>query len=223
MKNMKKILLPLVAAATLLSGGCGKQFDAGNYVKALLDNSYKNDSTAFIEQEVGTKEQAEELYNEGIKNEVDAMLSQASVSESLSEEYTSLMKDIFKNVKYTIGESKKQDNGSYEVEVTYEKMNIFAPAVETYMTNLNTYTEEIAAATEDAGEIPSEEEINEKIFVLLKDALKQSLDNVTYEPEASITMHVELNGNMYSVNENDLKDMEMALFDIDAFNEALSQ
>ena len=91
------------------------------------------------------------------------------------------------------------------------------------MDNLNTYTEEIAAATEDTAEIPSEEEINEKIFTILKDALKQSLDNVTYEGEATITMHVELNGNMYSVNEEDLKNMEMALFDIDAFNDALSQ
>lgn len=223
MKNTKKILLPLLLAVTLLFGGCGKKFDPGNYVKALLDNSYKNDSTAFVEQEVGTNEQAEELYNEGIKNEVDAMLSQTSVSDGLAEEYTSLMKDIFKSVKYTIGESKKQDDGSYEVEVTYEKMNIFAPAVEIYMDNLNTYTEEIAAATEDTTEIPSEEEINEKIFTILKDALKQSLDNVTYEGEATITMHVELNGNMYSVNEEDLKNMEMALFDIDAFNDALSQ
>ena len=61
MKNTKKILLPLLLAVTLLFGGCGKKFDPGNYVKALLDNSYKNDSTAFVEQEVGTKEQAEEL------------------------------------------------------------------------------------------------------------------------------------------------------------------
>lgn len=191
MKNMKKVLLPLFLTATLLTGGCGKQFDAGNYVKALLDNSYKNDSAAFIEQEVGTKEQAEELYNEGIKNEVDALLSQATIPEDLTDEYTSLMKDIFKSVKYTIGESKKQDDGSYEVEVTYEKMNIFAPAVETYLAELNTYSEEIAAAAGDA-EVPSEEEINEKIFTILKDALKQSLDTVTYEPEATITMHVEL-------------------------------
>lgn len=222
MKNTKKILMPLLLAVTLLFGGCGKKFDPGNYVKALLDNSYKNDSTAFVEQEVGTKEQAEELYNEGIKNEVDAMLSQTSVSDGLAEEYTSLMKDIFKSVKYTIGESKKQDDGSYEVEVTYEKMNIFAPAVETYLAELNTYSEEIAAADGDA-EVPSEEEINEKIFTILKDALKQSLDTVTYEPESTITMHVELNGNMYSVNEDDLENLEMALFDIDAFNDALSQ
>lgn len=222
MKNMKKVLLPLFLTATLLTGGCGKQFDAGNYVKALLDNSYKNDSAAFIEQEVGTKEQAEELYNEGIKNEVDALLSQATIPEDLTDEYTSLMKDIFKSVKYTIGESKKQDDGSYEVEVTYEKMNIFAPAVETYLAELNTYSEEIAAAAGDA-EVPSEEEINEKIFTILKDALKQSLDTVTYEPEATITMHVELDGNMYSVNDADLEKLEMALFDIDAFNDALSQ
>ena len=39
MKNTKKILLPLLLAVTLLFGGCGKKFDPGNYVKALLDNS----------------------------------------------------------------------------------------------------------------------------------------------------------------------------------------
>ena len=45
MKRISKkiaVLLILVLSTGLI-GGCGQQFDAAAYVKALLDNSYKND------------------------------------------------------------------------------------------------------------------------------------------------------------------------------------
>jgi len=59
MKRMRKVALLLVAAlAAAVLGGCGGSFDASAYVKALMDNSYKGDSSAFVEQKVGTKEQA---------------------------------------------------------------------------------------------------------------------------------------------------------------------
>ena len=54
MKKMRKIVILLAAVmAAVLLGGCGN-FDASGYIKALLDNSYKNDSTAFVEEKVGT-------------------------------------------------------------------------------------------------------------------------------------------------------------------------
>ena len=223
MKHAKKIFLPLLAALAVLTNGCGSQFDPCNYVKALLDNSYKNDSTAFVEQEVGTKEQAEELYEEGIQNEINSLLSGAAISDGLKEEFSSVIKDIFKSVKYTVGESTKGENGSYEVAVTYQKMNIFLPAMESYMADLTAYTEEMNQKAENGEEVPSQDEITEQAYTYLKDALKNALGNVTYEEETSITMHVELSGNMYSVNENDLKDMELALFDLEALDDYLEQ
>lgn len=223
MKNAKKIFLPLLAVLTVLTAGCGRQFDAGNYVKALLDNSYKNDSTAFVEQKVGTKEQAEELYEEGIQNEINSLLTNAVISDGLREEYSSVVKDIFKSVKYTVGESTKGDNGSYEVAVTYQKMNVFLPAMESYMADLTAYTEEMTVKAESGEEIPSQDEISEQAYTYLKDALKNALSNATFEEEASITVHVELNGNIYSVNENDLKEMELALFDLEALDDYLAQ
>ncbi len=49
MKRMRKVALLLVAAlAAAVLGGCGGSFDASAYVKALMDNSYKGDSSAFV-------------------------------------------------------------------------------------------------------------------------------------------------------------------------------
>ena len=61
---MKKCVAVLAMAVVTLTG-CAS-FDASAYLKAILDNSYKNDSTAFVEQKVGTKEEAAELYQQGI-------------------------------------------------------------------------------------------------------------------------------------------------------------
>ena len=83
MKKMKKmsILLAAVVAATMLVG-CGS-FDASGYMKALLDNSYKNDSTAFVDQKVGTAEQAKELYDLGIETELNSLISGVTISDEL--------------------------------------------------------------------------------------------------------------------------------------------
>ena len=50
MKHRSRILAVLaVMLMTLLTlSGCQKEFDASGYLKAILDNSYKHDDTAFL-------------------------------------------------------------------------------------------------------------------------------------------------------------------------------
>jgi hypothetical protein len=202
----------LVTVLTLgLLGGCGLSFDASAYIKALLDNSYKNDSAEFVSQKIGSKEQAAELYDEGIQTELDALLSGVTVSDELQEEYRQVLKDMFAAVKYTVGDAEKQDDGTYVVTVNYQKMNVFGPAMDTY---LNTLTELSESIDEDI----EEEELAELIYGVLKDAIKDALSDVTYEEEASTTIRVELNDNVYSPNETDIYNLETLFFDLDALN-----
>ena len=220
MKKMRKFSLLLVAMLVVtMLGGCGS-FDASGYIKALLDNSYKNDSAAFVEQKVGTEEQAKELYDLGIKTEVDSLISGVSISDELQNEFTTVLQDVYKNVKYTVGEATKKDDGSYEVEVKYQKMKIFSAAMDKYTEALQAYSDEMAEKAGNGGEVPSDEELNEASYQMLKDAIKESLGSVEYEDEASTTVHVELKNRVYAPNEDDVYNLERLMFDIEAVTDA---
>lgn len=213
MKRMKKVsllLLALLMASVL--GGCGS-FDASGYIKALLDNSYKGDSTAFVEQKVGDEAQAKELYDLGIDTETNSLLSDVNISDELRSEFKTVVQDIYKSVKYTVGDAVKQEDDSYVVEVKYQKMNIFAAAMEKYQEGRQSYIDEISEQKQNGGESPSDDEMNEQIATILKDSLKDALANAEYEDEASITVRVELNDKIYSPNQEDVEALEYALFD----------
>lgn len=215
MKRMKKISLLLVAVLTAtVLGGCGS-FDAGGYIKALLDNSYKNDSTAFVEQKVGTEEQAKELYDLGIETEMKSLISGVNISDGLRDEFKTVLQDVYKSVKYSVGEVEKQDDGSYVVEVKYQKMKVFAAAMQAFQEGQQAYTDELSELIQNDGEYPSEDEINEKVYTILKDSIKNSLAQAEYESEASTTVRVELQDKVYSPNQDDVEALEYALFDLE--------
>ncbi|MEY8391756.1 hypothetical protein D3Z36_14020 [Lachnospiraceae bacterium] len=220
MKKMKKAAILLVAMlmATVL-GGCGS-FDASGYIKALLDNSYKNDSAAFVEQKIGTKEEASELYELGIENALKSLTSGTQISDELQQEYETVVRDIYKSVKYTVGEATKKDDGSYEVEVKYQKMKVFSAAMEKYEAASDAYVQEMTEKVGNGEEGPSEEEALEQSFSMLKDAIQESLGNVEYEDEQSATVRVELKDKVYTPNEDDVFNLEQKMFDIEAVTEA---
>ncbi len=215
MKKMKKmsILLAAVVAATMLVG-CGS-FDASGYMKALLDNSYKNDSTAFVDQKVGTAEQAKELYDLGIETELNSLISGVTISDELKNEFTTTLQDVYKSVKYTVGEAEKQDDDSYVVEVKYQKMKVFAPAMEKFQAEQQAYTDELSEQVQNGGEYPSEDEISEQVYTMLKDAIKEAAANAEFEDEASTTVRIELKDKVYSPNQDDVEALEYALFDLE--------
>lgn len=216
---MKK--LSIIAACILtvgLLGGCGTNFDAAGYTKAILDNSYKNDSSAFVSQKIGTAEEAADLYEQGLDAEMDGMLaSVGNISDEQETEFRQVFANILSGAKYTVGEAEKQDDGSYVVTITYEQMKVFGPAAETYMDAVMDYANSIQETALAGGDVPSDDEITAAIIDMLKDSLSDSLKSVSYAEPETMTITIELNNNEYSPNENDLMDLEMALFDIDDF------
>lgn len=220
MKKMRKaaILLAAMLMATVL-GGCGS-FDASGYIKALLDNSYKNDSTAFVEQKIGTAEEASELYETGINTAMNSLTAQGQFSDELKAEFETVVKDIYKSVKYTVGEATKKDDGSYEVEVKYQKMKVFAGAMEKYTAATEAYVEEMTEKAGNGEEVPSDEEINEISYSMLKDAIQEALGSVEYEDEQTATVRVELKNKVYTPNEEDVYNLERLMFDIEAVTES---
>lgn len=213
-KIMKRVGLILACICMIGSlNGCAK-FDASAYVKAILDNSYLNDSTEFVEQKIGTAEEAAELYKQGIDAEMDAMLASVTLSYEVQEAYREFYENMFQKVKYTVGEATKIDKNTIEVTVTYEKMNIFASAMAAYETAATELMAEWSTAALTGSE-PTEQEMMDTLFLTLRDCMQAALDTATYEEPKTTTIKVELIDNVWTPNQDDLVNFETILFDFE--------
>jgi len=212
MRKMMKKMSAFFAGVLLVSSlaACAS-FDHSAYLKAILDNSYHNDSTAFVEQGVGTAEEAAAIYNEGMQANMTAM--EVGLSDELMAEFLQFYKDLYNSVKYTVGEAVEVDDNTYEVTVTYERLNVFTVADAEFEVKAaelaNTWSEEYLTS----GELPSDDEMNAQIYTLYLEILKASLANATYEAPATTVVKVELTDNVWAPNQNDLLALETALFD----------
>ena len=206
---MKKIIILLACVLTVgVLGGCTSNQDVQSYLEALLDTSYKNDTAAFVKMGLGTKEDAEALYEQGIDNGTEAFCGSLGVTDEFKEDFHTLYKDMLAKVRYEVGEAEKQSDGSYLIPVSYEKMNIFQPATAMYQ-------EKVAALAKEwaEGDIPSEEEMMHEIVLTYKESMETVLAEVQYNEPQTMTVRIELVNNVYTPNTDDVAALEKALFD----------
>ena len=210
MKKFKRVslLLTLVMVIGMLAG-CGTKFDASAYVKAILDNSYKNDSKGYVDLKIASKEEAEKIYQEGIDKAVSAMTSTAGVnfSDEVIADYEQLYKDLYGAVDYTVKENKKESDGSYTVTVEYRKLKVFGEAYTKYIDECKKL---------DANDFASQDEMVDKVVIMLKDCLQAELDKKEYGETETATIKVTLEGKVYTASQSDLENFEKLVFDFDA-------
>ena len=209
-KYLKKILFALVGILMVGAlSGCTSDKTVKTYLQALLDASYKNDSSAFVDMKLGKAEEAQALYIQGIDTGVSVFCSRRGISDEYKEEFRQLYMEMLGKVRYTVDTAEKQSDGSYIVSVTYEKMRIFEPA-------LTLYQEKVAAlgdAWKNSDDVLSEEEIVERVILEFKESMEKVLSEVTYEEAASMNVKIELEDNVYTPNAEDIMELEKALFD----------
>ena len=206
---MKKIIMLLACVLTVgILGGCTSDKDVSSYLQALLDTSYKNDTAAFVKMRLGTGEDASALYEQGIDNGTEAFCGRLGVTDEFREDFRTLYKDMLSKVRYEVGKAEKQSDGSYQVVVSYEKMNVFQPTTATYQ-------EKVAALAKEwtEGDAPSEEEMMHQIVLTYKESLEAVLAEVQYNEPQTMTVRIELVDNVYTPNTDDVAELEKALFD----------
>lgn len=206
MKAMKKCVAVLAMAVVTLTG-CAS-FDASAYLKAILDNSYKNDSTAFVEQKVGTKEEAAELYQQGIDANMN-QLTGYTMDDATKAEMEKLFGDIYAAADYTVGEAEK-DGKNFNVTVTYRPMTLMTDATDAYMAAIEEKATEITQRAMNGEEV-SDEEIEKMAIDLYLSTFKDQLANIQYGEETSMVIKIELTDNVYAPNQTDLANFEAAV------------
>lgn len=216
--NRKKAICAILFCMMLgLFWGCGKaEFNANAYLKALLDNSYKGDSTEFVALELGTEEEALEIYEEGIALAVNDLLMDTDnvdieLSSELIQEYRACFTDIFSKVKYNVKEATALENGAYQVVVGYQTMNVFSDAMEKYDECVADYTTELSKKAVEGESLPEEEELYGILFTMLKDCIKASSENPKYADEQELIVRIDKVNDVYTPDAKAIEELEFRL------------
>jgi len=198
--------------------------EAAQYLKAILDVIYKNDPNTYIDLKIGTAEEAAELYEETLDEEtINDLLDNLGFAEVQADERMGLIKQILSNVRYNVGEAKKQNDGSYVVTVAYEKMNIYMPTVDAYIKKAESMIAGWNRAGSEGGELPSYEIMNEQLIETYTECLRESLGNITYEKSQNVTVRLKVVNKAYEINDEDITKFGNLLTDSDAAVEKLDK
>ncbi|MDE6219851.1 MAG: hypothetical protein K2G51_05375 [Lachnospiraceae bacterium] len=194
----------------------GEQIPYDQYLSALLDVYYRNDSQAFVALGLGTAEDAALLYNEMLDSELLSMEIEAILGiecpEVLENDLRALMAQMLGSVRYAVTGCELQADGTYEITIIYEQMIIFKPLMELYMAVvIDLYT----TWFEDYVSAPSEEDMMIQILAALCSSLRACLENVTYAEPAITTVSIEPHNGVYLPNMEDIASLESLLFDTD--------
>lgn len=209
-KSVTKSFLAVIGVLLIgLVSGCTSDKSVRTYLQALLDTSYKNDSKAFVEIRLGDEQDAQTLYEQGIDTGVGVFCSRLGVTDEYRDEFRQIYIDMLGKVRYTVGDAEKQSDGSYIVTVSYERMNIFKPALALHQENVAAMMDEWANSSEP----PAEEEMVAAVYREFKSSMETVLADVQYDAEASMTVRIELIDNVYTPNAGDIEALEKALFD----------
>lgn len=211
-KSLSKLWVLFLCILTIgMLNGCSSDTSVKTYLQALLDASYKNDSNAFVKMKLGTAEDAQALYEKGIETGVGVFCNRIGASDEYKEEFKGIYMDMLSKVKYTVGEASKQSDGSYIVNVTYEKMNVFNPALELHQQNVAAMIEGWSQASGD--DVPSKEDMVREVILEFKNSMETVLADVQYSEAAAMNIRIELADNIYTPNADDIAAFEKALFD----------
>lgn len=215
MKKMRKITMAVLLVLTMgLLSACGKKFDASGYVKSVMDASYKGEFKEYCKLTNSKEDEAEKMYNGNIENAMKEFET-VGISEELQAKYKDFFVSLMKQTKYSVAEA-KEDGDNFTVELTIEPIMIFDGLQEELMTEVEAYQEEVQAAVQDGGAVPTQEEITEKVFEMLYNIIDARLADIKYGDAQTITVHVTKDkNNVYSINSADLTEIDSIICNLD--------
>lgn len=194
---------------------CVPNFDASGYIKACLDASTKAEFDAYAEITHSDTEDIEALYNQSIDTEIAYIENHYHVSEETKEKFRTLFIDIYKSFKYEVGEATRNEDNSYTVPVTTYKLQVFKG----YMDGGEEYLTQYAQTQIDAGQTPTQKELEEVALNYMYDKMSANLEAAVYaEPVTTdILVSPTKNGSsvVYSASQSDLQGLIETLVDFE--------
>ena len=228
MTKKKKIILIMVILAVFLAAGASvgvylyiNRFDAGEYVQAVLDVSYKNKTDQYVEITGISEKEAEKLFEDNLDATMEGF-ENSQMPEEMTTKYRELFRDIAGRVSYTIGETQKQKNDTYEVSVIIKPITLFSDTYDTFQTRAQEYAQEVTDSVMNGEKMPEDEEMQEHIYEIYYDVLKERVDSgMLYGGARNVTLHVTKEGSRsFVIDQEDMDKLDSMLIEsVDAGEE----
>ncbi len=209
MKVCKKVL-PFLVCLSLVAGlaGCGKDFDAEGYVRAILHLMFQGDTTEAKQMTEGaTEESLQYLYQSSIDTfTYNVLTSQFEyISEARELDYAELVAKIFSAMRYSVKGSEKTGRHEYEVTVEIQPADVF----ETFGKLLEEDGKKLAEEVEAGKYEGTEEEVHAQIMGAIVNRSYGLLDvaysQISYGDSETVTLRVSKGDDgEYSINEDDM-------------------
>ena len=194
--------LTLTLTACGLSGG---QVTA--YVQGELDCTYKGQySQENLDLVEGmTEETARQQYEDNAQAEAQRLLGYLEVfypNDQVNDQAAQLVKDIYAQSRYTVGEGSRLQGGDYAVEVILSPIELF------HLIPDETYGQVWTQACEDNGTTPdlastlseaSYQALDQEYALRMLEQVEQVLPQLTYGQEQSVMLQLKLEGDHYSL------------------------
>ncbi|MCM1185443.1 MAG: hypothetical protein NC251_00340 [Lachnoclostridium sp.] len=199
-----------VIAAVFFSGcGTPPEIDASAYVKIWLDCVFMNETPAGIKDQTAA-------YEKQINSITSSFLANYSenyeITPELEEDFREIFKELYAKAKYTVGDFRKREDGSYVVAVTCEQAQFYKAYEGEYkkacVDLYKNWTQFPASAPS------SEADAQKYVMGMLRDSMKKGMSHIEYEEPVEISVTVEPKGGQYQISDGDVYLIFMRLFDI---------
>lgn len=197
-KKRKVIIFAVVLAAAGISIAAAyriiDRYDAGDYVQALLDVSYKGKTDVYMEITGISQDEAENIFNDNLDATMKEFES-ADMPNTLKARYRELFGELAGKVSYTVEEPKKQKDSGYTVNVQVKPVSLFADTYDVFQNKAQEYADQVTENVMKGEKMPSDEEMQLHVYEIYYDVLREALDGGSmYGEVRNVTIHVEKTG-----------------------------
>ncbi len=216
----KRIILIAALAAVLVAGAAVgaylyiNRFSAGEYVQAVLDMSYKNETELYMEITGVSREEADAVFADNLDATMEGFET-SDMPEELLPQYRELFGEIAQKVNYTVGKTEREEDGTYAVQVKIKPITLFSDTYTTFQAEAEEYAEQITDSVTRGGEMPTDEEMQNHIYEIYYNVLKERVDSgMLYGGARDVTLHVAKTGTReFQISQEDMDRLDSLLIE----------
>lgn len=189
----------LLAALAACGGGGVTAKDASTYIQGDLDATYKGIcSQDYIDLvEDMTEADAKEMYQSNIEWEAENLMYYLAINfpdDAVTARAQELVKEIYSNAKYTVGNASKMDNGDYAVEVVISPIEVLSLMEDNlWDDHWNEVLSQNGVTAQEQIDAMSDEEytvLESQYGMLMLDEVEALMSELTYGEDQSVMLQL---------------------------------